>query len=245
LRYRPTPTPEDAVLQFVYQMEDVPFTRPGIHSLSLRVDEAEIAGLSFDVRVTGIQNESLEIVTNLLLQDGVSAFSAGENEIAEKIFKQVVEAKPGSGTALNNLAFVHLSQGKAVEALAEFLGASTLELETPELLDANIACCHYVLGEFQRALDLFVRCIDARLFRSPAVLFGIEDSGLFPVQLISASNYLGLMLLNAAWSALKNGAPELAFDYARRAGEFPVAPAPDQEARFAHSLNEVISHSRS
>lgn len=243
LRYRPGSVSNDdpPVLQFVYQMEEVPFARPGRHTLSLRVDEVEVASLGFDVEVTTGAGPTADELA-LMLQLGVTAFSRGEKDEAEAIFKEILKVQPTSAAAINNVAFVHLAQGRPQEALGEFQEAAGLEFDMPELLNANIACCHYLLGEFQRAQELFAQSAAESLVSARSVLFGIDDQELFTVHLESASEYIGLMFLNASWSALKAGAAKESAGYARRAAEFAISNSeaePTQKARFASSVKSV------
>jgi hypothetical protein len=103
------------------------------------------------------------------------------------------------------------------------------------------------LGDYQRAQFFFERCATGRLFRSPAILFGIDLDSIFAVHLRSASDYIGLMLLNAAWSSFKSGAPDLAVQYAQQAREFAVAPSleePTQADHFLASLEAVVARAR-
>jgi tetratricopeptide (TPR) repeat protein len=223
-------------------MDDVPFTRPGDYSLSLRVDETEIAQLSFTVNVQDAVSLTPERI-DLLLGVGVQAYNAGEFADAEAIFSEISLAQPGSGAALNNLAFVHLTQGKASKALEEFLEAGRLEFDRAELLEANVGCCHYLLAEYQHALDHFERCLKSRPFTSPSILLGIQSQSVFPTHLDSASDYVALMCLNAAWSALMNNDPTLAINYGHRGQEIGVAPevwSAEQPNRFMDSVKEVV-----
>jgi hypothetical protein len=75
------------------------------------------------------------------------------------------------------------------------------------------------------ALARFERCFKARPFTGQSILFGIQEDHLFPVDLESAADYLALMLLNAAWCALRVPAVEKARDYAHRASEFDIVTA--------------------
>jgi Tfp pilus assembly protein PilF len=222
-------------------MEDIPFSQGGEHSLMLLVDEKQIAELTFGVNLVDAAS-SPEAVWAARLDEGVNAFSAGETQKAEEMFRAVIQHRPNSGTAHNNLAFVQLSQGKVVEARAEFMEAYALNFDRPELLDANIACCDYLLGDYAPALERFERCLKARPFMGSSVLFGIEEDGLFPVDLGSAADYLALMLLNAAWCAIRVSAAGKAREYAHRAAEFEIVKAATATAEpqpIARSLTIV------
>jgi tetratricopeptide (TPR) repeat protein len=217
--------PEPTLLQFVYHMEEVPFSQEGEHSLILLVDDGQIAELTFQVRLSGAAAGVREAEWGDRLQEGVDAFSAGDGVGAEEIFREIIKHRPDLAAARNNLAFIQLSQGKAAEAREQFLEAGRLEFDRSELLDANIACCDYLLSNFTLALARFERCFKARPFTGQSILFGIQEDHLFPVDLESAADYLALMLLNAAWCALRVPAVEKARDYAHRASEFDIVTA--------------------
>jgi Family of unknown function (DUF6941)/Tetratricopeptide repeat len=223
LRYRPPQVehPEPAVLQFVYHMDDVPFSQEGDYSLALLVDDQPLAKLTFQVEELRLTSDR-DTPWSTPLQEGVVAFSMGETAIAESLFREVVEHHPEVAEGHNNLGFILLSQGQAAEAREEFVQASRFNFDRDELLDANVACCDYLLHDYAAALSLFEGCLTALPFTAPSVLFGISEGELFPVSLRSAADYLALMLLNAAWSALRAHAPRKAREYAHRAADFEL-----------------------
>lgn len=195
--------------QLVYNMQNLTFHREGEYVFSVSIGGQEQARLP--LRVTLVPGSSTELSTLLqLLQEGFTAFGAKDLENAEQRFRAVIEAMPSLGVAHNNLGFVLLAKGQVEDALAAFNRSEEVGFERPELVEANIACCHYLLGNTAASFALFENCLNARSFTSAAILNGISGDRLFIASLPSAGAYTQLMALNAAWSALRAGKPEIA-----------------------------------
>lgn len=101
-------------------------------------------------------------------------------------------------------------------------------------------CAHYVLGDPAAALLFFEQCIRAYGFAPPAVLFGILDQQLFPVQLSSAADYVCLMMLDASWSALRSGDRLVAARYLEGADAADLARREDETgSKYSESLQSL------
>ncbi len=188
----------------VYNMLNLTFHDEGDYTFSISVDGQP--GATLPLRVSLVPGSATELSALLqLLQQGFTAFTANDLETAEHNFRAVIEAMPSLGVAHNNLGFVLLATGRFDDALAAFNRAGETGFDRLELLQANIACCHYFLGNPAASLALFEGCLNARAFSGPSILHGISGDGLFLVSLPSAGAYTQLMALNAAWSATRAG----------------------------------------
>lgn len=144
------------------------------------------------------------------LLQGFAALSGKDLDLVEENFRTIIEATPGRGIAHNDLGFVLLAKGQVEDALAAFKRAEALGSDRPELIEANLGCCQYLLGNPTASSALFENCLNARSFQRSGILYGISDDRLFLVSVQSAAAYTQLMALNAAWSALRAGNLELA-----------------------------------
>lgn len=144
------------------------------------------------------------------LFQGFAAFSVNDLENAERNLRAVVEATPRSEIAHNNLGFVLLAEGQVEQALAAFKRAEKMGADCLEQIEANMACCHYLLGNATASSALFENCMNARSFVAAGILYGISGDHLFLASVPLAAAYTQLMALNAAWSALRAGKPEIA-----------------------------------
>jgi tetratricopeptide (TPR) repeat protein len=168
---------------------------------------------------------------------GFAAFDPKDLDLAEQRLRAVVDAATGIGMAHNNLGFVLLAKGQVEDALAAFRRAEDRDSDRLEVIEANMACCHYLLGYAADSSALFESCLSARSFKSPGILYGISGDRLFLVSVKSATAYTQLMALNAAWSASRAGNRDLA---ARRATTVAGAPLQD----LADSLNKLRAELR-
>jgi hypothetical protein len=190
-------------LPIVYHMQNLTFQHEGDHVFTVTIGGAETS-LPLRVNVAaGSATEWGEVAE--LLGQGFAAFSNRDLATAERNFRAVLAVMPGFGMAHNNLGFVLLDKGQAREALAEFTLAGETGFDRPELLDSNMGCCHYLLGDPATGLQLFDRCLTERSFSTGSLLHGISGDQLFVVSLPSAVAYAALMALNAAWSAFRAG----------------------------------------
>jgi tetratricopeptide (TPR) repeat protein len=170
------------------------------------------------------------------LLQGFAAFSDKDLELVERNFRSIIAAAPDLGIAHNDLGFVLLAKGEAGDALAAFKRAEELGSDRPELVEANMACCHYLLGDAAASSALFENCLSSRAFTRSGILYGIAGDRLFLVSVPSAAAYAQLMALNAAWSALRADQLELAATRAARTTDL-LGGAPDQSV--TNSLKEL------
>ena len=85
-------------------------------------------------------NVRLEDVSSPALKAGLEAATSGRFTEAERLFQVFLQSEPDSASAWSNLGNVHLSQGKAAEAVANFDRAVALAPEAPvPLLNRGIA----------------------------------------------------------------------------------------------------------
>lgn len=238
---RPDATyPEEPVnFHFVYNMEKITFPVDGVYIFSITVDRERVSDVPLRVlKVPGPIPR--EIAASMKLTDGYEAFSRGEVTTAKRIFQEVVDEFPEVANGHNNLGFVLLGQGEATAALAAFTRARELNYGQRGLLDANMACAHYLMGDGVAALIFFEQCLRTYGFQSPAFLYAINGSELFNVQLNSASDYVALMMLNAAWSALATGNRVEAERYLNGARAADLAQREDASGRnFALSIEAL------
>lgn len=201
------PTQQDPTapgyIHFVSNMDNVSFPVEGDYAFLITIDSQRVEQVR--VRAQRGGNVSEEAEANALLRHGYQAFNQGDTATAEAIFRDVVARFPRVASGHNNLGFVLLAKGDAAVALETFSRAKELGYPQNEIGDANVACALYVAGDAASAIRIFTDCLRTHIFRTPATLFGIGASGLFPVQLNSAAEYVSLMALNAAWSALGTG----------------------------------------
>jgi len=197
--------PNEAVhSHFVYNMDNITFPVEGDYVFSITVDHERLTEVPLRVlRVPGPLPR--EVAAARKLHDGYEAFSRGEIDDAQRIFQEVVAEFPEIANGHNNLGFVLLGKGEAIAALAAFAKARELKYPEEGLLDANMACAHYLMGDPVAAFIFFEQCLRTRGFQSQAFLYGINDSELFVVPLRSAADYVALMMLDAAWCAVALG----------------------------------------
>jgi tetratricopeptide (TPR) repeat protein len=221
----------------VYNLEDITLPAEGEYVFSVFVDEQ----LAKQVPLRAQQAAGplpAELESQILLNEGYQAFASGDLAAAERLFRDVATRFPAEAGGHNNLGFLLLSRGRADAALAAFVTARELEYVHPELLDVNMGCAHYLVGDFVSASIFFEQCLSSRGFRGPqAMLFAIQESRLFPVPLNSAAEYVSLVMLNGAWSALRTGDRAMALRYLEGAQAGSLGRREDESGRnFAKSV---------
>lgn len=231
-------------LHFVYNMENIALPAKGEHSFKVVIDGEDKCTVPLTVVETP-GTKSPDIEAAILLTDGHRAFSQGDAATAEKLFRAAIDRlAPQNPSGLlavahNNLGFVLLPKD-ALEAKRELQRANELGYEQPEINDANLACAGYLLGEFGEALALFQRCLRSRGFEGFALLYGISEEELFPVPLRSASDYVALISLDAAWSAFRAGDSISAAHYRAGAEASELARREDPFGeRFAEAIKSL------
>ena len=233
---------DSGYVHFVSNMENVSFAAAGRYAFSVAIDGENLAELTLEAVQTSGDGASLMAESVARLNEGYAAFARGEIDMAEQAFLDVVARYPTEAGGHNNLGFVMLAKDDARGALASFMKARELGYPQPEINEPNIACALYRLGDSRTAHEIFQQCLKGRIFRVPATLYGIDTSGLFPVQLNSAADYVSLMTLNAAWSALKSGDRPSADRHLQAAELADLAVRDDVGGRaFAESLRALRS----
>lgn len=224
---------------FVRNMENISFPAEGDYAFMISIDGQTLRDVPLRVKKT-IGPVPPGAQADVRLMEGYRAFLASEIALAEEIFRDVTVQFPTNPGGHNNLGFVLLAKGEGEAAKRAFLKAREFGYVQPELNDANVACADYLLGDPGAALIIFKRCLEAYGFKGQAVLYGIGASGLFPVQLRSASDYVALMMLNAAWSSLRVGDRVAATQYRAAAGAAELSRREDASAQqFALSIRAL------
>jgi tetratricopeptide (TPR) repeat protein len=201
VRAEPSEPAKPVYFHFVFNLENITLPAEGDYTFSVLLDDNVATSVPLRVeRTPGAFDAAAE--ASRLLDSGYHAFTSGDLAAAEAAFRDVVARFPSDAGGHNNLGFVLLSAGKAAPAIEAFQRARELGYAYPELLDANIGCAHYLLGDLVSAQIFFEQCLRVHGFKAPqAVLFGIHGKRLFPVTLNAAAEYVALMMLNAAWTA--------------------------------------------
>jgi len=215
----------------VSNMTNVTFPAPCDYVFAVSIDGTRVHDAHLLLHLSGGP-----VPADVLLMDGYHAFAEGDADRAERIFRDVVERYPNAPGGHNNLGFVLLSKGDAATALASFTKARELGYELTEVSYANYGTAVYLVGNYDLAVRLFEYCLQ-QVFRGVATLFVINESKVFPIELHSASEYVALMTLNAAWSALKSGDPLRMTRHFEAARMLDLGKREDQGGRsFAESL---------
>ncbi|HEV2035792.1 MAG TPA: tetratricopeptide repeat protein [Candidatus Dormibacteraeota bacterium] len=238
---RPDPLRPDESVYFhlVYNLENITFPVEGAYVFSIKVDEAQVGEIALRA-LTAAGPLPRAIAASGKLSDGYKAFEAGDIAKAQQVFQDVVAEFPEVAMGHNNLGFVLLLQGHPDQALAAFTKARELNYFQPEILDANVACAHYLRGDPAVASIFFQQCLRVYGYAGQAVLFGIDNSHLFPVTLNSAADYVGLIMLNACWSAVASGDRQAALRYLEGAQAADLGRREDESGRnFALSVKRL------
>jgi tetratricopeptide (TPR) repeat protein len=186
-------------------MDNVAFATQGDYAFSIAIDSEQLERVEVHAELAGKGAGTMEAnapdEARALLREGYVAFGQGDAVLAEELFRKVADRFPMFPDGHNNLGFMLLAKGDAKAALEAFAKAKELHYSQPEIGNANLGCAMYMSGDAAGAQQLFTDCLRTQLLTTPATLFGIGPSGLFPVYLSSAADYATLMALNAAWSA--------------------------------------------
>jgi tetratricopeptide (TPR) repeat protein len=201
------PGESGATFQFVYNMRELTFSAPGIYEFRIVGGNEELAVIPLSVQQisTPAPTQVSPVSGMIEFAGGLEAFTTGDLVRAEQLFRQFTAIQPASALGRNNLGFVLLAEQRAAEALEELQRARDLGLGNPELTEANIACCEYLLGRYLEALTGFEKCFAEFSTNTRVILFGIRAERLFLVHPATPGEYIGLMALNVAWSALRMG----------------------------------------
>jgi tetratricopeptide (TPR) repeat protein len=195
--------------QLVINWHNLTFHHEGQYVFNVRIGTGPRTSIPLEVVLDPGSATSISAV-HQTLEQGFAAFTAGDLDAAEQRFRAAIDAIPTLGVAHNDIGFVQLTKGLVEEALISFNRALETGFDRLELLEANMACCFFRLGNYEASLALFQNCLSIRSFSGGAVLHGLGPQGLFLVSLPSAGTYTRLMGANAAWSAHRAGRDELA-----------------------------------
>lgn len=187
-------------LNVVSNMDNIVFPVPGDYTFSVAIDGEHVHDAHIRTRLSGA-----DVPAGAQLVEGYHAFESGQHDRAEEIFRDVVARFPTVPGGYNNLGFVRLARRDATGALQSFMKARELGYEYTEISFANIACAFYLSGDYKSAARFFETCLDQAALRATGMLFGINGENLFSVGYKSVAEYVGLMSLNAAWSAWRVG----------------------------------------
>lgn len=228
---------------FVYTVRNLIFATPGDYRFILEVSNQEVATIPLAVEVGPLAPSVSEPINTLeaALRSGYETFMRGDMLGALAIFNDLAIRFPGSPDVQNNLGFTLLAQGQAGPALAAFQRAAEGRYQLKELLDANIACCQFLLGNHRAALEAFTGLLTARLQTSPVMLFLLGRTQARPVVLESPGDYLALMALNAARCEVTLGEPSnaLRFHEIAQAGLLTFAGPAGNAESFRVELEEL------
>jgi hypothetical protein len=239
------PRPSEAkagYFHFVWNMDNITFPTEGEYDFAISIDSQPMGHVGLRAERTGgaLQSISDADVANVLLMDGYGAFSRGDRDGAEAIFRDVVQRYPNVPGGHNNLGFVLLAKADAPGALGAFSRAEKLGYPQNEISQANIACAHYLAGDFAEAFQGFGDCLRNRRLTTIGTLFGVGPTGLFPVQLKSSADYAVLMALNSAWSAHRLGDEAATSHYLEGARAGDLTLSDDEGGRLvAESVRQL------
>ena len=197
--------------ELVYNLREVVIGDVGKYVFQIELDRLQISSIEVQVAAGQVSpTPSAKIVETLAdaLLEGYQSFTHGDLDQATKTFTRLADKFPHSPDAHNNLGFTSLAAGRVDEALSSFQHAMQEGFRYPEFLQANIACCLYLKGQYEQAQKMFESLMRMRMSSPQAVLFALGRSSAKALVLQSPGDYLALMALNAARSALARGAKE-------------------------------------
>lgn len=153
----------------------------------------------------GAESDSTaDLIAGNMLITAYRAFLEGRRDVALARAREVLELFPGAARAHNNLGFLMLGDAAYNDALVAFDRAAELGYDEKQILDFNRACAHYMVASYESALAGFRGCF-AELTSRASVLYLIDGDALVPIEVGSATAYIGLAALNAGWSAMRAG----------------------------------------
>jgi len=200
--------PGDVVsVPFVQNVKDLPLSEPGTFTFVVGVEDAGPPLAQLDLVVLqgpNLRGPAADVLTQSL-NAGFQAFDAGHFEAAVTIFEKAATDFPNSADVHNNLGFTLMVARQPDRAIQAFAEAARLGYRQTELLQANRACCAYLSGAYEEALEGFQALLQSR-FGSPfAVLCAIQADDLHPLWLKSSGDLVAMAALNAGWAASRAG----------------------------------------
>jgi len=233
-----------ALFQFVHQLDSVRFQTPGTHHFSIRLAGLEVGGLDLRVKLRkpDAATEGIATADTLfhLMQHGYAAFQAGDVEAAKAVFETMAKQFPESADAKNNLGFTQLVLKQPTEALKSFIEAERIGVRTPQILHANIACCHLLMRRREAAFETFKGLVSSPFDATGSYLVAVGRHDYQVVALKSSTDFVALMAVNASRSALLLGKAADAQTLAQVAqiGEF--SPDENTKALFTSLRQELL-----
>jgi len=230
---------------FVYTIRNLIFSAPGNYRFVVEVGNQEVARVGLVVDRGSPPPAVSEPVNTLeaALKSGFETFLRGDIAGAFAIFTNLAQRFPGSADVQNNLGFTLLAQGNPEAALSAFQRAAEGHYQHRELLDANVACCQFLLGDHQGAYDAFTHLVTASSRTASVLLFLLGRSEARVVVLASPADYIALMALNAARCAVSLGRSSDAQRFAEIAqtGLVSFVGPPGNAETFRVELEELMS----
>ena len=240
---RPGPAEDDgrASISFAYNMRDTVYAEPGTYRFGIWTMSHELGGTELRLLRSAPQPQAPDNTLAGALQIGFRAFMTGDKVEAARIFQRLVERFPDSPDAHNNLGFTLLAQSRPSEAASLFTVALSKKPQYRELVEANLAVCHFLMGDYLRAADMFQGLMPMPLKSPGSVLFAVGRSDHQLVQLVSPTDYLALMALNASRSALRAGDQSRAAQLAQTAQAGRVTMQGESSKVFGALLDELLT----
>jgi tetratricopeptide (TPR) repeat protein len=206
-----------APVNLVWDYAPVTLRGPGIYTLSVSFQAREVANAQLTANGPTSELEAREAEYSTAFQ----AYARGDVAKGEQLVRALADKEPGWYLAQNALGFILLAQGKASEALRRFEDARRLGYLQLEILDVNVACCRYLLGDVAGALAGFEECLRTHsITGGSAILTGLNGDEVFTIHVETPQEYLALVGANAAWSALRDRNLDVARRYLQLARTF-------------------------
>jgi hypothetical protein len=230
-----------ASINFAYNMRDTVYAEPGTYRFGIWTMSHELGGTDLRLLRSVSQPQPPDNTLAGALQMGFRAFMNGDIAEAGRIFQRLVERFPDSPDAHNNLGFTLLAQSRPEEAAGLFAAALSKQPQYRELVEANLAACHFLMRDYLTAADTFQRLMPMPLKSPGSVLFAVGRSNVQLVQLVSGTDYLALMALNGSRSAFQGGDRPRAALLAQTAQAGRVTMQGNSSKVFGSLLDELLT----
>ena len=140
---QPTPRPgsigDSVPFPFVHNMRDLRFQTEGPYRFEVLANGVVMASVELDVVAVSLLPADVKEAIDQIVE-GFAAFRRGDHDLAERIFREVVQAQPDLGIAHSNLGFTLLVKQDAAGALQEFQRASELGYQSQQAMLPNVGC---------------------------------------------------------------------------------------------------------
>jgi len=228
-------------INFAYNMRDTVYSEPGRYRFSIWSRSRELGAVELALVRSTEQSPAPDNTLAGALGAGFKAFMSGDRAEASRIFGRLVERFPDSPDAHNNLGFTLLAEQHVREARESFIAALDKRPQYRELVEANLAVCNFLLGDQIEAADRFEALMPQPLRSPGSVLFALSRGTYQLMQLISPTDYLALMALNASRSALMGGERSRAAKLAQFAQAGRVSMQGESATMFTRLLDELLT----